>query len=40
MVAKQRNGPTHPGLPLIFRSSQTLFVDAETRRVDLNAGLE
>ncbi len=40
IVAKQRNGPTHPGLPLIFRSGQTLFVDAESRRVDSNGGQE
>ena len=38
MVAKQRNGPTHPGLPLLFKSAQTLFLEAETRRVDLQAG--
>jgi replicative DNA helicase len=37
MVAKQRNGPTHPGLPLLFKGGQTLFENAQTRRVDLNA---
>jgi len=36
IVAKHRNGPTHPGIELIFFDSLAKFANAETRRVDLS----
>lgn len=35
IVAKHRNGPTHPGIELVFLDSLAKFANAETRRVDL-----
>jgi len=35
IVSKHRNGPTHPGIELVFRKELAKFENAVTRRVDL-----
>lgn len=35
IVSKHRNGPTHPGIELVFRKELAKFENAMTRRVDL-----
>jgi replicative DNA helicase len=35
-VAKHRNGPTHPGIELVFLSNLTKFVNADTKARDIN----
>jgi replicative DNA helicase len=35
IVAKHRNGPTHPGIELVFRKELAKFENAMTRRIDL-----